>query len=81
MSFSPGTTQSFEAALSATAEDVARTLDRLLPRTEGPEGRVAEAMRYAALGGGKRFRPFLVCQSASLFGVSADAALRAAGAA
>jgi len=81
MSFSPGTTQSFEAALSATAEDVARTLDRLLPRTEGPEGRVAEAMRYAALGGGKRFRPFLVCQSASLFGVSADAALRAAAAA
>jgi farnesyl diphosphate synthase len=81
MSFSPGTTQSFEATLSATAEDVARTLDHLLPRAEGPEGRVAEAMRYAALGGGKRFRPFLVCQSASLFGVTADAALRAAAAA
>jgi len=73
--------KAFEAALATAAEDVAKMLDRLLPRVEGPEGRLAEAMRYAALGGGKRFRPFLVCQSASLFGVAAEPALRAAAAA
>ena len=32
-------------------------------------------MRYAALAPGKRFRPFLVLESASLFGVDEKAAL------
>ena len=35
-------------------------LDRLLPPVTTAERRVVEAMRYAALGGGKRIRPFLV---------------------
>ncbi len=35
-------------------------------------------MRYAALDGGKRLRPFLLIQSAKLFGVDEDAALDAA---
>src|SRR5690606_22367581 len=80
MTSSPAKAGDFEAALASCAADVERMLDRLLPRPDGPEGRVAEAMRYAALGGGKRFRPFLVCQRASLFGVSSQAALRAAAA-
>ncbi|MDP2125152.1 MAG: polyprenyl synthetase family protein [Parvibaculum sp.] len=71
----------FEAALSEHASDIEKTLDRLLPRVEGPESRLAEAMRYAALGGGKRFRPFLVAQSARLFAVNSESALRAAAAA
>ena len=37
-------------------------------------------MRHATLGGGKRLRPFLVLESAGLFGVSRDAALPAAAA-
>ena len=37
-----------------------------------------EAMRYAALGGGKRFRPFLVVESAALFAVPRERALMAA---
>tara|TARA_A100000171_G_C2127013_1_gene144180 strand:- start:1421 stop:2200 length:780 start_codon:yes stop_codon:yes gene_type:complete len=37
-------------------------------------------MRYAALGGGKRFRPFLACEAAKLFTVSEDRALRTAAA-
>ena len=81
MASSPAKAGAFETALSACAADVKEMLERLLPRPDGPEGRIAEAMRYAALGGGKRFRPFLVCQSASLFGVSKDAALRVAAAA
>ena len=71
----------FDHALADHASDVETRLDRVLPRVEGPESRLAEAMRYAALGGGKRFRPFLVTQSARLFGVNSESALRAAAAA
>lgn len=39
---------------------------------------LAEAMRYAALGGGKRLRPFLLIQSARLFDVAERVALNAA---
>lgn len=44
------------------------------------EATVLEAMRYSALSGGKRLRPFLTVCSASLFGVSWDAAIEAASA-
>tara|TARA_R110002110_G_scaffold79145_1_gene207038 strand:- start:13624 stop:14529 length:906 start_codon:yes stop_codon:yes gene_type:complete len=71
----------FETGLAQTTARIEKMLDRLLPRAGGPEGRVAEAMRYAVLGGGKRFRPFLVCQSALLCGVGSEAALRVAAAA
>lgn len=81
MTSSPAEAGKFDAELAAAAVGVGKMLDRLLPRAEGPEARIAEAMRYAALGGGKRFRPFLVSQSATLFGVSAEAALRVAAAA
>ena len=54
----------FESALKSAASQVESRLDTLLPR----EGRVAEAMRYAALAGGKRLRAFLVLESAALFG-------------
>lgn len=37
-------------------------------------------MRYSALGGGKRLRPFLVLNSASLFNVNETCALRTAAA-
>ena len=46
----------------------------------GGEAKVMEAMRYSALGGGKRLRPFLVVSCASLFGVSREASLMAASA-
>ncbi|KAB2918364.1 MAG: polyprenyl synthetase family protein [Hyphomicrobiaceae bacterium] len=42
--------------------------------------RLAEAMRHAALGGGKRFRPFLVLECANLFDVPATAAVHTAAA-
>ncbi len=65
------------------AEAVAKVedaLDRFLPRAGGPEGQLFEAMRYAVFSGGKRFRPFLLCESARLFGVGSQSALRAAAA-
>ena len=65
-----------EQELRETEAAVNRTLDRLLPRPNGLEGRVAEAMRYATLAGGKRLRPFLVVATARLFDVPDPAALR-----
>jgi len=69
-----------EKSLRDTARDVDAVLGRTLPASEGPEARLFESMRYATLGGGKRFRPFLVVQSAKLFSVQEAAALRVAAA-
>ena len=38
---------------------VERALDRILPSPTGPAATLAEAMRYAVFGGGKRLRPLL----------------------
>jgi farnesyl diphosphate synthase len=59
----------FEPALAEAALFTERSLEALLPVPSGPEARLLEAMRYAALGGGKRLRGFLVQQSGRLFGV------------
>ncbi len=65
-------------ALARSADVVESALENLLPAVEGAEARLAEAMRYATLGGGKRLRAFLVMQSASLFSVSETCAARVA---
>ncbi len=46
----------------------------------GAPDRIVAAMRHAALGGGKRLRPFLVIESAGLFDVAAETAVDAAAA-
>jgi farnesyl diphosphate synthase len=58
----------FESRLAEIADAVSRALDALIPRSEGPEARLFEAMRYAALGGGKRLRPFLLIETGRLLG-------------
>ncbi|TWH88022.1 polyprenyl synthetase family protein [Novosphingobium taihuense] len=63
-------------ALKAIAEDIDQSFDLLLPLPGDPRDRLVEAMRYATIGGGKRVRPLLVCATASLFGVSREAAIR-----
>lgn len=75
----------FLARLDAVAADCEALLDRLLSTTPVPgeidrPGRLIDAMRYVALGGGKRFRPFLVIESAALFGVPRHNALMAGAA-
>ena len=57
---------------------VEAALEALLPEPEGAEARLADAMRYATLGGGKRLRAFLVMESAALFAVSETCAARVA---
>jgi farnesyl diphosphate synthase len=55
---------------------VDREFDMLLAVPADPRARLYEAMRHAAIGGGKRMRPLLVSAAARLFNVSDDAALR-----
>ena len=70
----------FNQRLHDDAEFVGRALDTLLPIDDGPEGRLMEAVRYAALLGGKRVRPYLTLNTAALFSVDPKCALRAAAA-
>jgi len=64
--------------VAEAADLVTVALDQLLPRADGPEQRLTEAMRYAALGPGKRLRPFFAMESARLFDVEERPVLRAA---
>jgi farnesyl diphosphate synthase len=68
----------FLAQLERVASAVEARLDLLLPPpgAHGPAG-LGQAMRYAVLGGGKRLRPFLLIESAQLFGVRENDALSA----
>ncbi|WP_273507174.1 polyprenyl synthetase family protein [Fulvimarina manganoxydans] len=66
----------FESRLAAVA---ARIEARLCDHLSGEEGalagapdRLLQAMRHGALGGGKRLRPFLLIESAALFGLTED---------
>lgn len=67
---------SLDAALKAVGAAVDAMLDRLLPPAPGLEAPVVEAMRYAAIGGGKRLRPFLAVAAAHQFTVGEIPALR-----
>ena len=73
--------ETFEARLTATAREVEAVLDILLSPSvlndeiARPE-RLRSAMHYAVLNGGKRLRPFLVVETASLLGGDRNAALR-----
>jgi farnesyl diphosphate synthase len=69
----------FLAELKRVASAVEARLDRLLPLDQAAdEAGLGQAMRYAALGGGKRLRPFILIESAHLFGVQEAEALPAA---
>lgn len=75
----------FAKRLDRTAEDTEALLgallsDALLPDEIARPKRLIEAMRYSSLGGGKRLRPFLVVESAAVFGVPREAALLAGAA-
>ena len=59
---------------------VSREEEKNTSSTPEGEAKVIEAMRYSALAGGKRLRPFLTVESAKLFGVNPDAALLTAAA-
>jgi farnesyl diphosphate synthase len=75
----------FLARLDAVAAETETLLSQLLATKPIADeldrpARLIEAMRYSSLGGGKRFRPFLVVESAALFGVPRQRALMAGAA-
>ncbi|HSM54084.1 MAG TPA: farnesyl diphosphate synthase [Erythrobacter sp.] len=64
--------------LARVQREVDSVFDAMLPVPPDSRARLVEAMRYAAIGGGKRVRPLLLVSTAELFGVDRDRALRAA---
>ena len=75
----------FLQRLDTAAKEIESVREKLLSAApvEGELSRPArliEAMRYSSLGGGKRFRPFLVVERAALFAVPRCRALMAGAA-
>ena len=64
-------------ALADIAADIDGAFDLLLPVPTDDRSRLYDAMRYAAIGGGKRMRPLLVAAGCALFNVDRSRALRA----
>lgn len=58
-------------------EEVDQVFDAVLPVPDDGRARLIEAMRYGAIGGGKRARPLLLVTVAEMYGVSRASALRA----
>ena len=74
--------QDFTRRLSAVAAEAETALERLLAAAPLPgeivrPPRLVAAMRHSVLGGGKRLRPFLVVESATLFGATGEGPLLA----
>lgn len=69
-----------DARLKETAERIDIALDALLPKVQGPEARLLSAIRYAALGGGKRLRPFFTLEVGRMFDADEGQLLRIASA-
>jgi farnesyl diphosphate synthase len=75
-------TKDFGSRLSAIAGEAEGVLEALLSDDPAAQEiarppRMLAAMRHGALGGGKRLRPFLVVETAALFGVPRAGALHA----
>jgi farnesyl diphosphate synthase len=67
---------SLDAALAGIGADLDRAFDGLLAVPRDGRARLYEAMRHAAIGGGKRLRPLLVVAACELFHVDRARALR-----
>jgi len=64
-----------DTTLAEIAAQVEAALDRLLPSAAAEPRELHQAMRYSALGGGKRVRPALALLSAELHGVPREEAI------
>ena len=58
----------FDDELRQAQEQAEQTVERYLPEIKASPGRLAEAMRYSVLAGGKRVRPILLLQSYAMYG-------------
>lgn len=62
----------FNEELKKKTGEVEQTITAWLPKPEGFQGRVLEAMEYAVSAGGKRLRPLLMKETAALFGEAGE---------
>ena len=67
-----------ESELARIGQEIDAEFDLLLPVPGDQRDRLFQAMRHAAIGGGKRLRPLLLVTVAEMHGVSRDVALRIA---
>lgn len=58
-----------EAVLKEFSGRFNQDLEKYFPQSENLEHRAVKAMRYSLMNGGKRLRPFLLHETASIFGV------------
>ena len=65
-------------AFARIQAEIDSAFDAFLPVPHDSRARLVEAMRHAAIGGGKRVRPLLLTATAELFGVARTAAINAA---
>ncbi|MDE7429801.1 MAG: polyprenyl synthetase family protein [Lachnospiraceae bacterium] len=62
----------FDEELKNKTEEVEKILTAYLPKPEGFQSEVLEAMKYAVSAGGKRLRPLLMAETAALFGEAGE---------
>lgn len=74
------TTSSLGDALTRIAEEIDQDFDRLLPVPQDARAPLYEAMRHAAIGGGKRVRPLLLTATAGMYKVDRKTSVRVASA-
>ena len=65
------------AAFERIQAEIDSAFDAFLPVPDDSRAPLIEAMRYAAIGGGKRVRPLLLAATADLYGVNRSAAVNA----
>jgi farnesyl diphosphate synthase len=73
----------FTTRLIYTQDAVPKMIARIFEDPSGlpaPPPRLLQAMRYATLSGGKRYRPFVMIEAARMFGKTDDGVIRAAAA-
>ncbi len=73
-------TSDFSIQLTSVAKQMETVLAAQLPEPAGHQSVIMEAMRYAALGGGKRLRPFLMVETARMLGNETEGVFIAAAA-
>lgn len=71
-------TRSLSDALAETGETIDRSFAALLAVPDDPRAPLYQAMRHAAIGGGKRLRPLLILAVADLHNVDRAASIRVA---
>ncbi|WP_439646830.1 polyprenyl synthetase family protein [Sphingomonas asaccharolytica] len=64
--------------MTQVGAEVDRRFDMMLAVPDDPRAELYQAMRHAAIGGGKRLRPLLVFATAGLFGVDRECTARTA---